>query len=198
VFDPTFDFVYNEDSAFNNNDLGAYVLAVRQDTLATDTSLSGDFASFKVNAEGALWVAPVGNIADDGIDAGNPIKIGSRSKWGTLNAVSTDADRADLISDKYRRIYVNNGANISIKPNAVSVTSTATALPTTALAGRRQILVQNLHNKPIYIGDSAVAVGDGLRVAAGATVTLEAGQDVVIYAIADSGVTAPCRVLELA
>jgi len=45
-----------EDAAHASGDIGQYVLAVRQDTLASSTSADGDYASFKVNAQGALYV----------------------------------------------------------------------------------------------------------------------------------------------
>jgi hypothetical protein len=48
--------VYNQDAAFTAGDAGLHILAVRQDVLATDTSADGDFASLKVNAEGALYI----------------------------------------------------------------------------------------------------------------------------------------------
>ena len=45
-----------EDSAHVSADIGTYVLAVRQDTLAASTSADGDYASFKTSAAGALYV----------------------------------------------------------------------------------------------------------------------------------------------
>jgi len=45
-----------EDSAHVSADIGTYVLAVRQDTLAASTSADGDYASFKVSEAGALYV----------------------------------------------------------------------------------------------------------------------------------------------
>lgn len=47
---------YAEDSAHTSGDTGNYVLAVRQDTLASSTSADGDYASFKVDAAGQLYV----------------------------------------------------------------------------------------------------------------------------------------------
>lgn len=185
-----------EDSAHASGDIGDFVLAVRQDTLATSTSADGDYAAFKVTAEGALYVAPVGNVADDAADSGNPIKVGSRSESGALSAVG-DGDRADLLSDDFRRIYVNSGANISVEETAVSVTTTATALPATALTGRRKIYVQNLDNQPIFLGGSGVTTANGIRIAAGAVFEDEVGDDVGLFAINASG-TADVRVLELA
>lgn len=51
------DFVYAEDSASASGDLGASVLMVRQDTLATSTSADGDYGNFKGTASGELYVA---------------------------------------------------------------------------------------------------------------------------------------------
>jgi hypothetical protein len=52
-----------EDSAHTSGDIGQYVLAVRQDTLASSTSADGDYASFKVNEQGALYVEVVKQAA---------------------------------------------------------------------------------------------------------------------------------------
>lgn len=45
-----------EDSAHANGDIGQFILAVRQDTLASSVSANGDYAALKVNDVGALWV----------------------------------------------------------------------------------------------------------------------------------------------
>jgi hypothetical protein len=47
---------FNEDSPNASGDTGLHVLTVRQDTLATSTSANGDYADFKVNALGELYV----------------------------------------------------------------------------------------------------------------------------------------------
>lgn len=45
-----------EDSAHSDGDIGQFILAVRQDTLASSVSADGDYAALKVNNVGALWV----------------------------------------------------------------------------------------------------------------------------------------------
>lgn len=50
------DFVYAEDAAASSGDLGASVLLVRQDTLASSTSADGDYGNFKSTAAGELYV----------------------------------------------------------------------------------------------------------------------------------------------
>ena len=194
------DPVYDEDSASANGDKLMSVGAVRQDALASSVDADGDYAWFKLNSRGALWTAPVGTVADDAADTENPVKIGSRSVSGAaLLAVSSNNDRADLISDKYRRIYINDSPNIGLASVAVPVDTTAggTAIPTTALAGRRRIMVQNLGTKDIYVGPAGVTDTSGLRVANGATLSLEIGENILLKAIAASG-SQDVRVFELA
>lgn len=187
---------FAEDSAHTSGDIGDYVLAVRQDTLSSSTSADGDYGSFKINSRGALYTQPVGNVADDAADSENPIKVGSRAETGALTAVA-DGDRADLLSDGFRRIYVNSGSNVAVEDTAVSVTTSATALPGTALTGRRKIYIQNLDNQAIFLGGSGVTTSNGLRIAAGGVFEDEVGDDVGLFAIAAAG-TADVRVLELA
>ena len=45
-----------EDAAHVSGDVGSFVLAVRQDTLANSVSADGNYAAFKVNSKGALYV----------------------------------------------------------------------------------------------------------------------------------------------
>lgn len=187
---------YAEDSAHTSGDIGDFVLAVRQDTLASSTSADGDYAAFKLNARGALYTQPVGNVADDAADSENPVKVGSRAETGALTAVA-DGDRADLLSDGFRRIYVNNSSNITVEETAVSVGTSATALPATNLTGRKKIYIQNLASAPIFLGGSGVTTSNGIRIAAGAVWEDEVGDDVNLFAIKAAG-TADVRVLELA
>lgn len=46
---------YAEDSAHISGDIGLYMLSVREDTLASSTSASGDYQSFKTDALGRIW-----------------------------------------------------------------------------------------------------------------------------------------------
>lgn len=186
-----------EDSAHVSADVGNFVLAVRQDSLASSVSADGDYGAFKLNADGALWVAPVGNVADDAADSGNPVKVGSRAVSGALAAVSATGDRADLLSDMYRRVWINDSPNIGAASVAVTVGATEVALPTTALAGRRRMMIQNVSSNDIYVGPTGVTTSSGLRVSKGSTLSIEIGEDVLLYGIAGSAGNS-VRVFELA
>jgi len=189
-----------EDSAHTTGDIGSYVLAVRQDTLSASVSDDGDYGSFKIDALGRLWTnsAISGDVADDDADSGNPVKVGQRAVSGALTAVSATGDRADQISDLYRRTWVNTAPNVGGSNAAVSVDTTAggVALFASPLAGRRSVDIQNLGNKAIFVGFGTVTAANGTRVAAGATMSRELGPDLDLKAIAESG-TQDIRVLQV-
>lgn len=189
-----------EDAAHASGDIGSYVLAVRQDSLAADTSADGDYASFKVNALGELYVAASisSNVADDAADTENPIKVGSRAVDGLLPAISASRDKANLISDMYRRLYINDAPNVGFNVAAATVTTTAAELASSPLAGRMKLEVQNLGNQAIFIGhDLNVTSANGYKIAAGATAVFEFGEDLDIWAIASSG-SQSVRILQIA
>jgi len=150
------------------------------------------------SGDGQLEVRPFGNVADDAEDSGNPLKVGSRAHDGALTAVA-DGDRADLLSDLYRRVWVNTAPNISGSNAAVSVDTTAggVALFASPLAGRRKVIVQNMGNKAIILGFGTVTASNGVLVPAKAVWTDELGPNIDLKAIAESG-TQDVRVLQLA
>jgi hypothetical protein len=87
-----------EDAAHASGDIGNYVLAVRQDTLANSVSADGDYASFKVNAQGALYV-----------DVSKAAPASHTSWLVSQNTVSTTAElivAADLANRK--KILIQN------------------------------------------------------------------------------------------
>lgn len=93
-----------EDSAHTSGDTGDYVLAVRQDTLASSTSADGDYASFKVTAAGALYTSVV----------------------NTVTVSATDLDIRDLtLAQDAVRVSANTSANSATNPIFVQTVNTA-------------------------------------------------------------------------
>jgi hypothetical protein len=169
---------------------------IRDITHVSDSIKVGDGVDFlAVNNDGSINV----NLTDDGIaddapDSGNPFLVGGHAFDGALGAVSDD-DRVYLSMDLYRRVYINDSCQIEILSQAVTVGATAIPLPATALAGRRKLTVQNTSNNDIFVGGSAVTVGDGTRIAKGSSWSFNAGEFCILYAIA-SGAGNSVRVLE--
>ena len=144
------DGIFNEDSPHTDLDEGSHMLSVRKNALSANTDADGDYASFLTNNDGALWTVPVGDVGDDEAEpAGNnanPVKIGYTVD--DVLTASTDGNRVQAVSDLYRRLWMNNSADIAMTHDAVSVDDTVggTQLKASALACRRNILIQNSPN----------------------------------------------------
>lgn len=194
------DAEFLEDSAHTTGDAGLQILAVRQDTLSSLVDTDGDYASLKVDSVGRLYTAAAvsGDVADDAADSGNPLKIGSRSTDAALTALSAADDRADLISDLYRRIMVNSSAAIAVQSSVEAVADTAGQLAATPLAGRRKILIQNVGSNDCFIGHSGVTAANGVELKKRTSVELELGEHVDIYAICAATESTSLRILEIA
>ena len=95
-----------EDSAFTSGDLGMQILAVRQDVLASSTDLDGDYASFKVNALGELYVRGNMNldieVEEDAAHVSGQKGLMPLAVRNDLHAEMTDADGdySPLTTDK--------------------------------------------------------------------------------------------------
>ncbi|MEO0271693.1 MAG: hypothetical protein ABIM30_01215 [candidate division WOR-3 bacterium] len=146
-----------EDSAHTNGDIGQFILAVRQDTLASSVSSDGDYAALKVDALGALWT----NVANV--------------------------------------VQVTQSAMSSMNVDSVTVNNSAMNLISTPLSGRRKVIIQNVSgNRILFLGhDNTVSASTGIRLSAGASIELEAGPGLDIYAIAN-GTGCDVRYMELA
>lgn len=187
---------YAEDSAHASGALGDFSLGVRQDALASSTSADGDYSAFKMTSRGALWTTAVGTSADDAADTEAPIKVGSKATGSALSPVSTTGDRADLTSDMYRRIFINDSPNIGVSSQLLTVGATEVAFPA-ALGGRRRLMVQNTSNNDVCVGPTGLSMSSGLRVGKGSTLSLEVGENVNLFSISGSAGNA-IRIFELA
>ena len=81
---------------------------------------------------------------------------------------------------------------ISHKTTVVTVADTATAIPATALSGRKVVMVQNIGTVTVYLGNSAVtadeaATGGYQLINEGDTWVGDFTDDVVVYGIVASG-----------
>jgi len=85
----------------------------------------------------------------------------------------------------------------TIRASAVSVGTTATALPAAALASRRRVIVQNLGATTVYLGGTSVTAAAGLAVRPEGAIALDLLETAALYGIVASG-TADVRVLECA
>lgn len=92
--------------------------------------------------------------------------------------------------------FVAYPPSVSVLASAVTVGTTAGALPATSLTGRRSIEVYNNGSVDIFLGDSAVTTSTGIPVAPGSFYSCDIGT-LALYAISGSA-SQNVRVLEKA
>lgn len=151
------DFVYAEDSASASGHLGASVLLVRQDTLASSTSADGDYGDFKSNAAGELYVADSAARTTLTAILADTATIDSQtlSIQNTLTALSKAEDSPHVSGDQgIQTLAVRNdtpgslvSANGDYAPLQVDATGNLRVSGTITVAGQ-------------YAEDSAAASGD--------------------------------------
>jgi hypothetical protein len=100
-----------EDAVHASGDVGVMALGVRNDTNAS-YGADGDYCPQAVDSGGNQKV--VGNIAHDGVDAGNPVKIGGKGVTSVPAAVSS-GDRVDAYFDLNGRQVVKIDTAIPVK-----------------------------------------------------------------------------------
>lgn len=137
-------------------------------------------------------------VADDAVDNYGSLKVGSQA-MGTLSQVSASGDRANMISDLYRRIYINSSPNIGANILAPTVSDIASQADATPLAGRTRILLQNLSDKSVYLGiDNTVTTSTGIEIPKKGDLEIPWGENIEIWLISAAGITDDVRILELA
>jgi hypothetical protein len=140
-----------EDSAHASGDIGSYVLAVRQDTLAASTSTDGDYASLKVSAAGALYV----NLAESTATiTTSDAALANTAILSTANALDV-ADTAEavkasaLASRKYLWIYNNDNTKVFVGASGVTAANGFPVSPGSYLELRAGPAVS-----PFFVGQS--------------------------------------------
>lgn len=199
----TFTAEHNEDDPALDGFSGIATLLVRQDTLATSTSADGDFGAFKSNSLGELYVfdttthttlssilSEIQSVTypeDSAHVSGDPgiFALGVRRDT-TATTTSASGDYSEIQTWSNGELKVVDIANSSILQQQVSVTNVATALPTSALANRKSLMIQNTGANKLYIGAATVTSAGattGIELPANSFMEIEVGPAVTVYAI---------------
>lgn len=194
---------HDEGAAFTGGDKGTLALAVDP---------SNNYANLNVNAAGELLVSANLSVSSDYAYVEDTAHVSGDIGAYMLSVredsltISTSAsgDYQSLKTDSLGRLWITgavtadiNVPNTSVLATAVTVGTSAVALPATSLTGRKHILIENLGSKPIFIGNSAVTTSSGVRVSAGATWETDLGPSAVLYAISGTA-GQDVRVIEIA
>lgn len=96
-------------------------------------------------------------------------------------------------------VCLGQGMDVSVESldidhitTVITVTTSATALPSTALSGRKTVLVQNVSSATVYIGNAAVTADEastgGYQLQYdGDSVVMDFTDDIVVYGIVATG-----------
>lgn len=112
-----------EDAAHSSGDTGVMALGVgnvAQSSFAAD----GDYIPLATDLKGNLMIG--GNIAHDGVDAGNPVKLGGKAVAHSSNPTAVAAaDRTDWIFNRHGIPFMIGG-----HPNVITIEAAYTAAQT--------------------------------------------------------------------
>jgi hypothetical protein len=194
-------------AALENITVSATDLDIRNLSAAQDNVAIANGANvLAVNADGSINVNADVSIVngsdklEDAAHASGDVGTYVLSVREDTLAISTSAsgDYQSFKTDALGRQYSNSAAQTAaFSAKTVNTTAGGTDLVTTDLANRTKILIQNIGSKPIYIGNSGVTAATGIKVPAGASAEFEAGPQVNLFAITDSG-SSDVRIMELA
>lgn len=176
-------------------DLDIRDLSASQDNVA----ISDGTDTMGVNADGSINAVVTAtqldiddlNATDDAVQAwtfdGSGNAIGSTGGSLDVNVTNTitvsDAALADTA--------------IAAAANTLDAADTAEDIVASPLASRKYLLIQNMDNKRIYIGQSGVSAANGFPISPGAMLELRAGPSVDIEFVGSASQTPEIRTLEL-
>lgn len=156
-------------------------------------------------------------FATDKVDVGGSVialDAGTLAALENITVSATDLDIRDLthvsdsvkIGDGTDFLAIANDGSIGVTfasassaaRGATSVTSTATKIIATNLAGRRKVIAQNLGAKDMFFGhNNTVTAANGIKLSAGSSIEIEFGPTLDLYGITSAG-TSDVRYLEVA
>lgn len=161
-----------EDAAHASGDTGVFVLGVSNEAQSTRNADS-DYSIIATDTKGNSLV--VGNLANDAVDAGNPIKIGGKARTSVPTAVA-DSDRVDASFDKFGRLIVQHGIR-DIRAQQITTITSSTAETTIVTADATYMRdLYGLILTNTGTSDSSVAIKDSTAGTTRITFMVPAGE----------------------
>ena len=189
-----------EDAVHTSGDVGVMALAVRQDTLATLSSATGDYEPLHLDASGRVYVNAQGPVAHDAAVSGNPLLAGFEARTTDITPVAS-ADAARAIADTLGKQVVLIGAvpELQLRGAATYTTTTAADVIAAQGAGIRvvvmSVLVTNAHatvGTKVEIRDGTTVRILGFAAANGGGYSHNGGGVPLFISTANTAVTGRC------
>jgi hypothetical protein len=166
---------------------------------ASDINVNLTNASVSVTQGTSPWVVSATNLdIRDLTHVSDSVRLGDGTNFFTSTSENSKLALDVHLTNSSITASVNDAAlaNVACAAGAVSVSTSAVALPASALSARKYLLVQNLGSREIYVGPSGVSTSSGLRLSPGSVGEFRLGASVSLYGIAAGG-TQDVRALEL-
>ena len=113
----------------NEGDIGIPRMSPNRNLYIAVRDAAGNERGLNIDANNRAGTVPVGDVAHDGSDAGNPIKIGAQART-TAPAAVADGDRTNLVADKYGRLTVITNAPADLLLEATGTATSSTSAQT--------------------------------------------------------------------
>lgn len=158
-----------EDAVAASGDSGIMAFAVRRDTAASSSATDGDIVTLNTDSTGRLWVNPTtsGDIAHDGVDSGNPVKVGHVAiAHGTNPTAVAAADRSNWYANRAGiPFFIGGHPNVVSKGHLIADSDgaqTDAALVGSISAGTKVVVTRmSVVCDNANTGDCAVTIGFG-------------------------------------
>lgn len=158
---------------------GSWTVTSNQGTSPWVTS---DLADGSVNGGAAGTKSLLGG----GIYNSSPLTL-TNGQQASLQLDASGYLKVDLATPVNVQV-ISEPPDTAVNQQNVAVTTTAAKLLTSELASRKNMFVQNLGNKSIYIGkDASVTSSNGFQIVPQGILSIDLGPDVSLYAVAASG-----------
>lgn len=168
-------------------------------------SFDGDEDRLRVDAEITAVVAGPTEVVITHTD--DSIRLGDGTDFLSSTTVGSDVGLdVNIIGGSVTGEFTQTGLFVAGKNTTMNVTDVATALPTTPLSGRNSMAITNLSTSDtLYIGFSTSVTADralgnnaGWEIGVSEGFNIDIQDNIIIYAIAETGKTIKIKVMELA
>ena len=186
-------------AALESVTVSATDLDIRDLAFATDkVDVTGSEVSLDAATLAALETITVEQGTSPWVVSATDLDIRDLSASQDSVAISDGTDTLAIQADGSINVNASEAGYSSCNNAAVTVTTSATDIIATELSNRKELTIQNVGSKDVYVGcDNTVSLANGLLVPKGATASFRFGDAINVHAIAD-GASSEIRILELA
>lgn len=160
-------------------DTGAIATSVASIDVDT-TTIAGDTTSMDAT------LTALSKAEDSVHGSGDQGIMGLAVRNDAMTALAADGDYIPLTTDSNGALFVSASfsvPNAEITSAAFTVGTSEVALPTTPVAGRDEVTIQNRGPNPIFIGPTGVTTSTGLEIGKRSNMTLNLGPSVDVFGI---------------